>query len=284
MYRNPVRIAVRLIRLWRVYAWMDSLWVARSLSSFLIYYLADLILNLSAATAILLLAERFSGIGGWSKMQILFMLGYATVVTGVLDLFFGYNVMHISRRLGRGQLDHTLIQPQPLWMSLVTEGFVPAEASGTLIVGVALIGWAGVRTSVAWGPGRLALLLVNLVSSILIVWSYTYIWGSLAFWAPRAAEEINTSTIRLLQQLKAFPLDGVPGPLMFGLMTGVPVGFIAWYPTRVLLGLNQAPAAVWVTPMAAGCSFALALAVFRQGLLHYGRTGSHRYLGLGHRG
>ena len=37
------------------------------------------------------------------------------------------------------------------------------------------------------------------------------LWGSLAFWAPRAAEELNSSTFELSNQLAPFPLDGAAG-------------------------------------------------------------------------
>ena len=74
--------------------------------------------------------------------QVLFMLGYATVVSGLMNMFFGYNVLFISRRLGRGQLDHTLIQPQPIWLSLLTEGFMPFSGSPMLLPGIALMVWS----------------------------------------------------------------------------------------------------------------------------------------------
>lgn len=69
---------------------------------------------LAGVTAVFLLAERFEGIGLWSRDQIVFMLGYAALVRGFLDMGFSYNVLHISRRIGRGQMDHTLVQPQPV--------------------------------------------------------------------------------------------------------------------------------------------------------------------------
>src|SRR5207248_4781414 len=88
-------------------------------------------------------------------------------------------------------------------------------------------------------------------SSAAIVLAFTFCWGSLAFWAPLAAEEINSSTVRLLYQLKSFPLDGVGPVLLGGLMSVVPVGFLAWYPCRTLLGLVRDPWSRWLTPLVA---------------------------------
>ena len=277
---HPLR---RLFHLWRVYAYLDFLFMARSPGEVAWFYAADLILSVTTAMSTLLLAERFQGIGPWTRDQIVFMLGYAIVAGGLLQLGFGYNVLHISRRLGRGQLDHTFIQPLPLWLALLTEGFVPFSGATELLPGLALMGWARARLPIAWSPAWLAMLLVNLVASATVQWSFNYAWGSLAFWAPRAAEEINSSTTRLMDQLRPFPLDGAGPMLAGGLLSVLPAGFLAWYPCRALLGLDGWPYAPAMTPLAALATFTIALAIFTVGLRHYGRTGSQRYSTFGHR-
>jgi ABC-2 type transport system permease protein len=266
-----------------VYAYLDFLFMIRDLKSFLWYSISDTILTVAAVTATLLLAERFDGIGSWSKFQVIFMLGYAIVVSGVTELFFGYNVKIISRRLGRGQLDHTLIQPQPLWMALLTEGFMPFSMWSTIVPGVGLMLWAMANLSLAVSPAWLALLLVNMLASAAIVLAFSFLWGSLAFWAPRAAEEVSSSASRVLDRLTPFPLDGLGPVLTGGLLTLLPAGFVAWYPSRALLGIDPAPYAVAVTPLAALILTTLAAWLFRRGLHQYGYTGSQRYLSLGHR-
>jgi ABC-2 type transport system permease protein len=132
------------------------------------------------------------------------------------------------------------------------------------------------------GPGWLLLLAINLGSSALVLLAFQFTWGSLAFWAPRAAEEISSSTMQLMTQLVKYPLDGLGAALTGGLLTMLPVGFLAWVPCRALLG--QARGWEWATP-AAALAFALVAAlVWREGMRHYGRVGSQRYSGRGFRG
>ena len=104
--RSSIR---RVLRLWKLYTIMDFTFVAADLRLAVVYFISDFIAHFAGVTAMLMLAERFAGIGAWSRDQVLFMLGYATSVGGLLSLFFGYNVLMISRRIGRGQLDHTLV-------------------------------------------------------------------------------------------------------------------------------------------------------------------------------
>jgi ABC-2 type transport system permease protein len=214
----------------------------------------------------------------------MFMLGYAAMTTGLLEIFCGYNVLYIGRRLGRGQLDHTLLQPQPIWMALLTDGFNPFGASSAFLTGLGLVLWAGQSLSIAINVGWLVLCVVNLLASATIVLAVSFFWGSLAFFAPRAAEEINTPLMRMFDHLKLFPLDGLSGVMLSGLLTVVPVGLVAWYPCRALLGHTPVWYAVWITPLAAVLLALLTLAMFRQGMYHYACTGSSRYRDMGHRG
>ncbi|MDQ2995659.1 MAG: ABC transporter permease [Chloroflexota bacterium] len=267
-----------------MYAVLDFTFLMADLKLALTWYISDGIVNLASVTATLLLADRFAGIGVWGRYEVVFMLGYATVVSGLMNMLFGYNVLTISRRLGRGQLDHTLIQPQPIWLSLLTEGFMPFSGSPMLLPGVALLAWSASKLSLAITPGWLALLALNLAASSVIVLAFSFLWGSLAFWAPRAAEEISSSSIRLLYQLKGFPLDGLGPLLLSGMLTVLPVGFVAWYPCRALLGLDPSGWARWMTPLAALIFVIITSWIFRKGMRYYGSTGSQRYSSLGHRG
>ena len=274
---------VRLWQLWWAHALLDLMWVARDTRSFLLYYASDVLLAVASVTAMLLLAERFRGLGVWSHGQVLFLLGYGLVVRGILELFLSYNVLVMSRRLGRGQLDHLLGQPQPLWMALLTEGFAPFSGSAALLPGIGLLVWAMRGMSLPLSAGWLGLFLVNLGASCALVVSFSFLWGSLSFWAPRAAEEISASAMEMIAKLRPFPLDGIGPALLGGLLAIVPVGFVAWVPCRALLGLSASPWGYAATPAAALVAAGAAAWAFRRGLKHYGRVGSQRYLSFGHR-
>lgn len=280
-------ILLRLLRLWRVYAYLDLMFMTRNLGSVIIYYLSDAVIFGAAITATLLLAARFEGIGAWTQPQIVFMLGYALLTDAVVNVFATYNVYFVSRRIGRGQFDHTLVQPLPIWLALLGEGFAPFSGSGALLPALGLIVWAGNRSGLTPTPAWFALLLLNLAASVVIMASFSFSWSSLAFWAPRGAEEISSNTNRIMTQLKPFPLDSVSALLVGGLLTVIPTGFAVWFPVRALLGVGGDAVgpvpAVLVTPLVSLVFAALTIWIFRRGLHHYARTGSQRYLAWGFR-
>lgn len=275
--------AARLPALWALYARMDVLWILRGPYAALSWIVADLIIAGATVASTFLLAARFDGIGAWSRPQVLFMLGFALAVRGLLNTIFGFNVAFPSRRIGRGQLDHMLLMPQPLALTILADGFSPLSGSAILIGGVGVIAWAIAELGIAATPAWLALVTLHLASSALVVLAFSYVVGSLAFVAPRAAEEINSETWRLVHQIAPFPLDGVSPALLASLLSVAPAGVVAWLPSRVLLGLEDAAlSALWM-PFVAASFAVVALAVFRLGLRHYGRVGSSRYLSHGHR-
>lgn len=260
---------------------MDLVVLVRSRSQAAVWLVTDFIAYTSGTAAMLLVATRFDGIVGWSRAELTFLAGFATTASAFRQMFFGYNISAISRRIGRGQLDHTLIQPQPLPLSLATEGFTPLSSLGALTPGIALLAIGAATADVDVTPWFLVRLAVCLASSMLLVLSATFAIGSAAFWAPRGAEEISTRAGNLLE-LTDFPFDPLPTGLRTALLTVVPAGFVAWFPVSALL--ERRPEHHWLfAPLITALAIAGATAVFRRGLHRYAHTGSSRYSDFGHR-
>lgn len=272
----------RLLALWAVYARMNLVLLMRSKQQFITYIVGDLLARAGTIAAILLLAQRFEGIGGWSQSEILFLLGYGLMVSGIEMLFFSYNVSAISRRIGRGQLDHSLLQPQPLLMTFVTEGFAPVDALALMLPAGVMMAVSVATSSVVLTPLLVLLLGGSLLASTIVLVGFNFLFGAVAFWAPQGAEELSPAATGLLQSLKIFPLD-VAGPALRTLLTSViPAGFLAWMPSAALLG-RFSPSAFGATFAAAAAVAGLATLTFHKGLTHYGHTGSQRYSDFGHR-
>lgn len=277
---DKIRSVLRLLRL---YTRMDLNWVLQDFKAALIVICAEVINNLAAVSGILLLAVRFGGAGGLNTDEILLMLGFFELADGFCYMLFGgFNVLHISRRIGRGQVDHMLIQPRPLLIQLLTEGFMPVSGSGGFLIGIVLTALAWTRLHLEFTFFRVGLLLLYMLCHIMLTLGQSFLFGSAAFWTPVASEELSTLILDLNGQLGRFPLFGLPRWLLSLLCTLLPVGLLAYLPSLALLGrLTGAPLAL---PVCAAAAFALAAAVcFRAGMRHYLQYSCNRYKGMGHR-
>ena len=275
----------KFLGLYTLYARMDLDFLIRDAKLSLMAIAADILSNIAAVSAIFLLAWRFNGVGGMNRWDVLFMLGYVTCVTGFYQMFFsGTNTGHISRRIGRGQMDHMLIQPLPLPVQLVTEGFMPFTGSQNTFIGIGIIAWAlggmGKSIGVLWLLG----LAGYLVISIAIIVGLSYLFSSLAFRWQVAFEEISSTVVDdLTGVLSNFPLSGMPLPVQLTLITVVPAGLLGWFPACVLLGKTPIGLPALFPLVVAAVIWVLAALAFRKGLHYYVQIGSNRYTAGGHR-
>ena len=273
-----------LLRLYRLYARMDLNWLLQDFGTAILVMASELVASLASCLGVFLLSERFGGAGGLSADEVLFLLGFFMLADGLfIMLHGGFNVSHISRRIGRGQVDHMLIQPQPLPMQLMAEGFLPFSGGSGFWVGVTLTIVACARLDIAVTPRWFGMLLLYTALHSALLLGQSYLYGALAFWRPVACEEISSLILDLNGQLGRFPLFGIPRALLGLLVTALPAGLLAYVPALGLLrGLDAGPALALPVCIAVGFA-AAATAAFRRGLRHYLEFSCNRYKEMGHR-
>ena len=274
----------RILKLYALYAKMDLAWLLRDRTFAILAILADVISNLSSVTGVFLLAWRFGGIGGMSRFEVLFMLAYATIITGIFQTFCSNgNTGHISRRVGRGQLEHMFIQPLPLPSQLATEGFIPFSGSSNLISGAVIMIIAVINLGISLPWWWLLSLAGNLLVTTAIILGQSYLAASLTFYAPVQAEEISSYVIDAFGHIGTFPLSGMPLYLQLPLITIIPTGLLAWFPTLALFGDAPFNIPAWYPLLFAVALWAVAAYFFRKGLKYYVKKGINRYHAMGHR-
>lgn len=274
----------RLLKLYALYAKMDLAWLLRDRTFAIMAICADVISNLSAVTGVFLLAWRFDGIGGMSRYEVLFMLAYTTIVTGIFQTFCsGGNTGHISRRIGRGQLEHMFIQPLPIPSQLLTEGFIPFSGSSNVISGAVIMAIATANIGIVLPWWWILSLIGNLFVTLAIILGQSYLASSLTFYAPVQAEEISSYIIDAYGYISTFPLSGMPLYLQIPLLTIIPTGLLAWFPTLALFGKTPFGLPAWYPLLFAIGLWAAAAYFFRKGLNYYVKKGINRYNAMGHR-
>lgn len=273
-------------RLWKLYAKMDLLWLLREPSAFLIYLFAETISALSIVGSVFLISAQFGKGSKVLQYHIIFMLGYSLLVDGVYWIFFrGNNMGEISRIVGRGQLDHCMIQPVPLPIQLLTNGFSPVYSSNLLLAGIIITLYAGFQLNLSVSLLWILLLILYVFLSMLIVLSLVYIFSSRAFYSPVASEEV-ASKVLSFTAIKVYPLGGLSKNVQTILTTILPIGLTAWYPSIVLLNATTEASiklSYGFLPTIAAIFVFLAILLFRKGLSYYATNSSPRYSGFGHR-
>lgn len=273
----------RILRLLAISAKMDLVWLLRDTKYAVIGICGDLFNNLATVSGIFLIATRFGGIGGMNVDEVLFMMAYSTMITGIFTTFGSGNNIHISRIIGRGQLEHLFIQPLPLGVQLSTCGFTPFTSSGNIVVGIVMLVVSVTRLRIEISFIWIAGLAAHLAVTMVIIIARSYLVSSMAFYAPVAAEEISTTAIEGTWLLSTFPLSGMPLSLQIPLLTILPEGLMAWFPALCLLGKPPLNFSAYY-PLFYAIAISLAAGViFRKGMKYYVQKGSNRYVPYGFR-
>ena len=264
-----------------IYAKMDFASLARDTKFMVIALFSDICGNVSAVSGIFLLAWRFGGIGGLDRYEVLFMLAFGGIVSGLIQILDRGNASFPSRIIGRGQWEHMFIMPLPYGIQMLA-GFFPFTCSGCFISNAILMAVAVSNLGYVLPWWWLPVLAGNVIISIAIVVALSYLVSSLAFYAPVQCEEISSAVRYSVEYTATFPLSGMPPYIRYPLLTIFPAGLVAWLPTLIILG--KAPAIANAYPLLFASILTLAAThFFRKGFRYYVRRGINRYTGGGHR-
>jgi len=273
----------RILKLFAISAKLDLVWLLRDTKFALVGISSDIISNIAAVSGVFLIAVRFGGIGGMNTDEVLFMMAYSTLVTGIFIMFGSGNNIHISRIIGRGQLEHLFIQPLPIQVQLFTSGFAPFTGGSNFIVGVIMMAIALNRLNLQISFLWILSLIVYLLVTMMIIVARAYLVSSMAFYSPVAAEEISTTAIEGTWLLSTFPLSGMPAFIQIPLITILPEGLMAWFPALCLLGRPPFYLGEYYPLVFALFLSLIAGYIFRKGMNYYVKKGSNRYVPYGFR-
>lgn len=273
----------RIISLFAISAKMDLVWLLRDTKFAITAIISDTISNLSVVSGVYLIALRFGGIGGMSVDEVMFMMSYSTITTGLFIMFGASNNIHISRIIGRGQLEHLFMQPLSLRVQLITCGFMPFTGGSNFIMGCVMLAIAVNRLQLKITPWWIFMLVIYIIATMIIIVARAYLVSSAAFYAPVAAEEISSTAIEGTWQLSTFPLSGMPGFIQIPLLTIMPEGLMCWFPSLCLLGRPPLNMTEYYPLLYALVLSLTANYIFRKGLRYYVKKGSNRYVPYGFR-
>jgi len=160
---------------------------------------------------------------------------------------------------------------------------VPFTGSSNFIIGCILLITAINRLQLQITLWWIIQLIIYILATMVIIVARAYLVSSAAFYAPVAAEEISSTAIEGTWQLSTFPLSGMPSFIQLPLLTILPEGLMAWFPSLCLLGKPPLNLTEYY-PLAYALALALAASIiFRKGLRYYVQKGSNRYVPYGFR-
>lgn len=209
-------------------------------------------------------------IAGWSKYEMLLLVGSSMIVQRLIMGFFWSNLFEMARNIRTGHFDFFLAQPgNPLVM--VSTRKLDLDGLANVVVAIAVVVFAVRQLGIAPSCGELVLYALLLGCGVLINYSILLLTVSLTFWLG-AAQGIEGSYFTLMEfsRLPRQAFKGVANILFVWLLPAVVVSNV---PANALIhGFNPLNA-LWLLGVTL-LWVAFAVWVFNRGLRRYASASS----------
>ena len=215
----------------------------------------------------------FSSIGaieGWAFYQMAFLYSFAMLAAIPSQIFLDH-LWWLSNDVRSGDFIKYYFRPINMLFYYLSEIF-DLKGLGTLAINVAImvISIQKLGLQLGW---RQILLLVCLIIGAAIVLAALYVASaSLCFWFISAQDALDF--VSNFRDLARFPLNIYNKALKFVFTFILPIGFIAYYPARMILWPETASPILYFMPLVGVGLFVLAYQVWKKGVNSYSGTGS----------
>jgi ABC-2 type transport system permease protein len=173
-------------------------------------------------------------IAGWALPQALLVLGFFTLLKGILDGAINPALGAIVDQIRKGTLDYALLKPIDSQFLLSTARFEPWKTADVL-AGLALLAVAMVRLNQPPRLGELGLAFLLLLAAVSILYSLWIFTVCAAFYVVRL--DNLAFLFSSVFDLGRWPIGVFRGALRLFFTVVIPLAVMTTYPAMALLGL-----------------------------------------------
>lgn len=224
---------------------------------------------MTVGTGLIVLAVVFSKtneLGGWSRPQLLAVMGVFTLVGGVIRTFIQPNMQRVVGDVREGKLDFALTKPADAQL-LVSVRDIRFWQLTDVLVGLVVLTVALVqlRSTMQWQ--HVASFVALLLSGLVSIYCFWLMLASASFWLVRIDEvqELFDGLFRAGQ----YPVGIYPGWLRYGLTFIIPLAFAITVPSEAVTG-RLAWRSVVVMVLFTAVLLAVSRWCWKRGLRRYG--------------
>lgn len=226
------------------------------------------VLSLAIGLAnILIIFNKVDNILGWTKFEVIWLLGYFFIVQCIFNTFC-VNLFDIGYWVFRGELD--VLKSRPLsvvFQLLFSERYNTEFPIDQLVMGVVLLVWSDRNLAITWDVLTIGYFIVSIIISAIIYSCIVFIVSSLSLWTIK-----NNYIIEFLfelEEINQYPLP-VYGQVIASFLTYIiPLGFVSFYPNQLLLGHSEYFSYIKLTPVVVIVLVTLSVTIWKFGIANY---------------
>lgn len=266
-------IMINYIRLYGQFLRVAVLGKLQYKTDFLVGVVSILILNAVNLSLIGILVYRFNTLGSWDIWDLLFLYSFWMLCRGIYGVFFGH-LSDFEEMIVEGSFDAYLIRPVSPFLQLLGKD-INYSGVGDFLVGI--LGFVLVygRMDFRWGILKWLYFTASVLAGAFIQAAINWIGASLCFWTTRSRAAVHIAD-RFMVLMQQYPVNIFGRYFQVFVTCFLPVAFINYYPSVVLLDKTKDRIAVWqyASPLVSLLLLGIAAFVWTRGVRRYAGTGN----------
>jgi ABC-2 type transport system permease protein len=223
---------LQYLRIWRQFVVMAFVREAEYRVNFLLS-VGEGIVQLVVAVLTFDILYRFTDdVAGWSRAEVLLLVGIYRIVEGLSNLQIAPNMQSIWEYIRKGELDFMLLRPVSSQFMVSARRLQPHEAINALI-GLGLAIYAGNMAGVRWSALVVVEAAIFGFCGLLLLYAVWFLTITALFWTQAGNQD---EIIPSLFQTARYPASFFKGVIRTLLTFVIPAAFATTFPAQALLG------------------------------------------------
>ncbi len=267
MNRNGLRFYLRIYR--KILA-QDLKSKMSYRADFIISTIGMICTNIAGFVSFWILFRNFPSINGWSYHEMLFLYGFSLVSLTPVQCLFDNN-WSLRMHVYSGDFIKYCFRPINLFFYYQSEVF-DIKGLGQLAFGVGTLAYAWAKLGLALTPLAVLKTLTFLVTASLIMIALQNAAAASCFWIQNSFYVLDLAF--KFKDYAKYPITIFSPVFRFVFTFVMPIAFIAYYPSLVILRPDAVPVLSWLSPLVGCLFFFLSYKLWMYGALKYSGTGS----------
>lgn len=239
-------------------------------ADFIISTIGMICTNIAGFISFWILFSRFPSINGWGYYEILFLYGFSLVSLTPVQCFFDNN-WSLRQYVYSGDFIKYCFRPINLFFYFQSEVF-DVKGLGQLAFGLGTLIFAWVKLGLGFSVLMILKMIVFLLTASLIMIALQNAAAATCFWIQNSFYVLDL--VMRFKDYAKYPITIFNSVFRFLFTFVIPIAFIAYYPSLVILRPDAVPVLSWISPLIGLVFFWLSYRFWMFGALKYSGTGS----------
>lgn len=239
-------------------------------ADFIISTIGMIFTNISGFVSFWILFRNFPSINGWSYHEMLFLYGFSLISLTPVQCLFDNN-WSLRMYVYSGDFIKYCFRPINMFFYFQSEVF-DIKGLGQLAFGICTLIYSWGKIGLAVTPLMIVKMIIFLITASLIMIALQNAAAAACFWIQNSFYILDLA-FRFKDYAK-YPITIFSSVFRFIFTFIIPIAFIAYYPSLVILRPDQVPLLSWLSPLIGVVFFYASYKLWMFGAKRYSGTGS----------